>query len=356
MQIPKSSFDSKPEFTAGELARLVEGELVGDAERMISSVASIDQAGPHAATFAQDRRTLSLYKDRPFGVVLGPVDAPALSSSLIRVPHPRLAWNKVLALFAPKVALAPGVDPSAHVSPQAQLAADVRVGPFAVICPGAKVGAGTVLYPGVYLGHRSVIGENCLIYPNVVIREEVEIGDRVIIGPGTIVGGDGFGFVAVDGKHHKVPQIGKVVIEADVELGSLVAVDRAMMGETRIRRGTKVDNLVQIAHNVDIGEDCLLISLAGIAGSTNLGPGVIMAGQSGAAGHQTIGAGSVIMARGLVAGDLPPGSQVSGVPARPHKEELHSRAAQLRLPKELKRIRELESKVAQLEAILGEVK
>ncbi len=338
MQIPKSSFDSKPEFTAGELARLVEGELVGDAERMISSVASIDQAGPHAATFAQDRRTLSLYKDRPFGVVLGPVDAPALSSSLIRVPHPRLAWNKVLALFAPKVALAPGV------------------GPFAVICPGAKVGAGTVLYPGVYLGHRSVIGENCLIYPNVVIREEVEIGDRVIIGPGTIVGGDGFGFVAVDGKHHKVPQIGKVVIEADVELGSLVAVDRAMMGETRIRRGTKVDNLVQIAHNVDIGEDCLLISLAGIAGSTNLGPGVIMAGQSGAAGHQTIGAGSVIMARGLVAGDLPPRSQVSGVPARPHKEELHSRAAQLRLPKELKRIRELESRVAQLEAILGEVK
>lgn len=344
------------EISVGELAKLVGGELIGDAQRTISSVASIERAGPDDATFAQDSRTLSLHKDQDFGVVLGPADAPALTCPFIKVAHPRLAWNKVLALFAPEVPLPEGIDPSAWVSPDAQLEAGVVVGPFVVISPGAKVGAGTILYPGVYIGHRAVIGENCLLYPNVVIREEVELGNRVTIGPGTVVGSDGFGFVTSGGKHHKVPQIGQVIIEDDVELGSNVTVDRAMMGATRIRRGTKTDNLVQIAHNVDVGEDCLVVALVGIAGSTTLEQNVIMAGQSGAAGHQTVGAGSVVMARGLVVGDLPPGSQVSGIPARPHKEELRARAASLRLPGDLGRLRQLEKRVAQLEAILNEVK
>lgn len=340
------------EITVEELAKLVEGELVGESGGVIRSVAPIESAGPHCATFAQDNRTLILHKERKIGVVLGPPDAPALDSPLIRVNHPRLAWNKVLALFAPEVTLPQGIDPNAHVSPQAKLGEDVVVGPYAVICPEVVVGDGTVIYPGTYIGHRSKVGKDCLLYPNVVIREEVELGDRVIVGPGTVIGGDGFGFVTVGGKHHKVPQIGRVVIEDDVELGAITAVDRAMMGETRIRRGTKVDNLVQIAHNVEVGEDCLLVSLVGVAGSTTLGNNVVMAGQSGAAGHQTIGAGSIVMARGLVAGDLPAGSQVSGVPARPHREELRGRAASLRLPQELKKMRKLERRVAALEAIV----
>lgn len=344
------------EISVGELAKLVGGELTGDAERLITSVAPIDKAGPHSATFAQDRRTAALHKDQDFGVVLGPEDTPQIASSLIRVPHPRLAWNKVLAYFAPEVSLPQGIDSSAQISPDAKLGQNVTVGSFVVIGPKAQVGAGSILYPGVYLGHRAKVGRDCLLYPNVVIREDVQIGDRVIIGPGTVVGSDGFGFVNSGGKHHKVPQIGAVIIEDDVELGANVTVDRAMMGTTRIGRGTKTDNLLQIAHNVEVGEDCLLVAQVGIAGSTILGDGVIMAGQSGAAGHQKIGSGSTVMARGLVVGDLPPGSQVSGVPARPHKEELRARAASLRLPKDLKRLKQLEQRVAQLEAALLEGK
>ena len=341
-----------PEISAGELAIHIEGELVGDAERLISSVAPIDRAGPYAATFAQDCRTLFKQRELQAGVVIAPSDAPDLGCTLIRVPHPRLAWNKVLTLFAPQVSLPLGIAPSAYVSPDAIIEEDVFVGPRVVICSGAKVGAGSVLYPGVYIGHRAVIGNNCLLYPQVVIREEVEIGERVILGPGTVVGGDGFGFISRDGKQEKVPQIGKVVVEADVELGAMVAVDRATMEETRIRRGTKTANIVQIAHNVNVGEDCLLVSYVGIAGSTTLEDHVIMAGQSGAAGHIKVGADSVVLARGLVAGSLPSRSQVSGVPARPHKEELRSRAAALRLPEDLGRLRQLEKRIAQLEATL----
>jgi UDP-3-O-[3-hydroxymyristoyl] glucosamine N-acyltransferase len=345
-----------PEITVGELAKLLDGQLDGDADGLIDSVASIDQAGPFAATFAQDSHVLCVHKELNAGAVIGPMDSPRLSCPVIRVRQPRLAWNQVLKFFAPAVSLPQGIDPNSWVSPEAKLAPDVRIGPFVVVSPGAQIGAGTVLYPGTYIGQRARVGENCLLYPNVVVREDVEIADRVIIGPGTVVGSDGFGFVTSGGKHWKVPQIGKVIIEDDVEVGANVTVDRPMMGATIIHRGTKTDNLVQIAHNVEIGEDCLLVALVGIAGSTTLGNNVTMAGQSGAAGHQTIGAGSVVMARGLVVGDLPAGSQVSGAPARPHNVELRARAASLHLPQELKKLKQLEKRVAQLEAALDEVK
>ena len=345
-----------PQITVGELAKLIGGELCGTENKVISSVAPLDQAGPADATFAQDSRTLKVHKKIKAGVVIGPPDSPELPCPLIKVQAPRLAWNKVLTFFAPELSLPKGIHPHAWVSPEAKVAENVSIGPFAVVSPEAEIKSGAVLYPGVYIGHRSVVGEDSILYPNVVVREEVKIGKRVIVGPGTVIGGDGFGFVTSGGRHHKVPQIGLVIIEDDVELGSNVTVARPMMGATIVRRGTKTDNLVQIGHNADIGEDCLIVAQVGIAGSTTLERNVTMAGQSAAAGHQVIGAGSVVMARGLVVGDLPPRSKVSGLPARPHTAELRARAAALNLPNELKRLKELEKRVEQLEAALGEVK
>ena len=220
---------------------------------------------------------------------------------------------------------------------------------YAVIGDGVVIGAGTIIYPHVFIGAGSVIGENCLIYPHVTLRERTMLGNRIIIQSGAVLGGDGFGFITVEGEHLKVPQVGNVIIEDDVEIGALSAIDRATIFSTIIKRGTKIDNFVHIAHNVVVGEHCLIAAMTGISGSVTVGHHVTMAGQTGTNGHINIGANSVFIARAGITKSTPPNSFCAGVPARPHQEWSREQVALHKLPEALKRLRDLEKRLAQLE-------
>lgn len=337
-------------YTLGELAALLGGDLLGDPDVTIDGVAPIAEAGPGDIGFIDSPRKLSLAKESKAAAVIAPPLQEDIGKPVLQVANPRLVFARLLELFRPALHYEQGVAPGAHLSQSASLGENVVVMPGVVIAPGARVGSGTILYPGVYIGENSMVGEDCLIYPNVVILHDVEIGDRVIIQPGAVLGGDGFGYVTTNGRHHKVPHVGKVVIEDDVEIGANAAIDRGTCGETRIGRGSKIDNLVQIAHNVKVGRDCLIVGGNGIAGSTVLEDRVTLAGQCGIAGHLTIGHDTVVGARSMVLRDVPPGSHVSGRPARPHMESMRAEAAMRKAPEMLHRIKQLEERLAKLEA------
>jgi UDP-3-O-[3-hydroxymyristoyl] glucosamine N-acyltransferase len=272
--------------------------------------------------------------------------------------NPYLTWAKILTHFfeaaVPKPR--PGVHPSAVVEASAKIDPTASVGALSVIEAGAEVGPGTVIMPMVYLGPRSKIGKDCLIYPQVSIREECVLGDRVILHCGAVVGSDGFGYAKDGSKQYKIPQIGNVIIEDEVEIGANVTVDRGAVGPTRIGRGTKIDNLVQIAHNVNIGQDCVIVAQSGVAGSSKLGDRVILAAQAGVVGHIEIGEDSIIGAQSGVPKSLPSKSIVFGYPARHHMKAKRIEAVVDRLPEYAKRIQELEKKVAKLEGRLEEAK
>lgn len=334
-----------------ELATLVGGEVVGDPHVMITGVAAIEDAGPGEITFAaEEKRVPEAMASQASAVIIPRQARPKeTAKSCILVDNPRLAFAQVLEVFAPRYPLATGIHPLAVVSPEAEVGQQVTIMAHAVVEAGAKIGNRTVIYPGVYVGPDVEIGEDVILHANVVLRERVKIGSRVIIHAGAVIGADGFGYVTVKGKHHKVPQIGTVVIEDDVEIGANTTIDRATCGVTRIGRGTKIDNLVQVGHNVQIGEDCILVSQTGVAGSTVLGNRVTLAGKAGVAGHLHVGDDSVIAAASVVAGDLPPRSHVFGIPARPHHEEMRIKAASQRLPEVLKTIKDLERRLEALE-------
>ncbi len=211
--------------------------------------------------------------------------------------------------------------------------------------PSAKIGSGTIIYPGCYIGHNVRIGNDCLIYANVVLREDTQIGDRVIIQPGAVIGSDGYGFAALNGKHYKVPQIGNVVVEQDVEIGANVTIDRATTGETRIGEGTKIDNLVHIAHNVMIGRNCLIVAQVGISGSTKIGNSVTLAGQVGVTGHLTIGDNAVITAQSGVMSDVKPGEVLFGSPVRPMKQAMKLQAIYGKLDEIYETIKQVRKKL-----------
>lgn len=341
-------------WAAAELARLVQGEVQGDPARAVTGIAGLEEAGPSDVTFADPNRSAEALAGRAGVLVLAAQARPQAEQAsrpdqtVILVDNPRLAFATLLGAFAPDYRPRPGIHPQAVIHPEATLGRDVSVGAGAVVEAGARLGDRVVLYPGVYVGADSVIGDDTVLHAHVVVREQVEIGRNVLIHPGTVLGSDGFGFVTVGGRHHKVPHLGTVVVEDDVEIGANVTVDRATCGETRIGRGTKLDNLIQIGHNARIGEDCLIVAQVALAGSSRLADRCTMAGKSGVAGHFTIGAGSVVMASAIVAADLPPGSVVSGVPARPHGEELKAKAAARRLPEALKDLREVRRRLEAL--------
>ncbi len=273
---------------------------------------------------------------------------PNVSVPVIRVDDAELAMAKVLALFAPPVQHPPaGVDPSARVSADAVISPDASVGACAVIGSRVRIGARCVIHPGVVVGNDVSIGDDCELHPNVVIRERVTIGNRVIINAGSVIGTDGFGY-RWDGKQHvKVPQIGTVVIEDDVELGSCVCVDRAKFGATVVGRGSKIDNLVQIAHNVKIGPHCIMAGQVGIAGSTTLGTGVVIGGASSIRDHVRLGDGAMVAARSAVHDDVPAKAVVSGMPALPHRQSLREQAAFRRLPEAMAQMRKLQEQIQQ---------
>ncbi len=331
-----------------ELAERLGAELRGDPERRVSGVRPLDEAGPEHLSFLHNPKYLGLARSSSAGAILTR-DASLLPGRDVLVcAEPYLALARALEVLHPAEAATPGVHPSAVVSEGVEIAEGVSIGPCAVIGPGSRIGARTVVGPGSALGRHVEVGDDCLLHPRVVIEDGCRVGDRCILHAGVVVGSDGYGFATVAGVHHKVPQVGIVVLEDDVELGANVCVDRATMGETRIGRGTKVDNLVQIAHNVRIGEGSLLVAQVGISGSTRIGHHATFAGHSGAAGHLTIGNNVVVGAKSAVYKDLPDGAFVTGVPARPHRDWLKANANLQRLDELRKRVKELEQTIARL--------
>jgi UDP-3-O-[3-hydroxymyristoyl] glucosamine N-acyltransferase len=341
------------QYTLSEIARIVGGVVQGDATVVVKGVASVDDTQPHDITLALDNKRLAIAHSREQAAIIIP---PQLCSdcqvarSYLVATDPRRTFSGVLGLFDPGVHVPEGVSPRAHVSEEAVLEDGVRVGPGAYVGPGSHIGRGTVLFPGVYIGAHVKIGRDCTLMPNCVIMDRCEIHDRVLLHAGCVVGADGFGYIFDGERHVKMPQIGGVVIEDDVEVGANTCIDRSTTGVTVIGRGTKIDNLVHVAHNVKIGQACILAGQSGIAGSSTLGERCVLGGQVGISDHTTVGARSTVMGKSVVAGKLSPDSVVSGIPARDHRTELRVKAAARRLPDLMEQVERLERRLQQLES------
>ncbi len=343
-------------FTVAELARRVGGEVVGDGELGIERVRGLEEAEAGDLSFFANRRYRRALEDTRAGaVVVEPDEEVPAGRTYLRARNAYLAFAKISTLFHPPREPVPEIAPEAAVHPAATVHPSAQVMPLACVAAGAKVGARTILHPGVVVAEGARVGDDCVLYPNAVVRERCVVGDRCILQPGCVVGSDGFGFAfdpeGEEGsgpRHYKVPQAGIAVIEDDVELGAAACVDRATLGRTVVGRGTKVDNLVQIAHNVQVGPLSLLAGQAGIAGSAKLGMGVVLGGQVGVVGHVDIGDGVKVGGKAVVRHDVPPGETLAGDPARGVQDWLKETAALRRLPEILKRVRELEKQLERL--------
>jgi UDP-3-O-[3-hydroxymyristoyl] glucosamine N-acyltransferase len=331
-----------------DLALLVHGETMGDSSIIINGVAGLDDAGPSDITLAASMRVLDSAVCSKASAVIVPANISELSKPAIKVTNPRLAFAQILSYFHPASKCVPGISASAVIGKNFN-GAGCQVGSLVHIGDDVTIGKNSVIHPGVIIEDRVKIGENSTIHANVVIRNDCIIGNNVQIHSGTVIGADGFGYVTSEGHQVKIPHVGMVVIEDEVEIGANSAIDRATTGMTLVKRGAKIDNLVQIGHNCEIGEDCLLCGNVGMAGSSKLGDRVTMAGKAGLVDHVSIGNDSVIAACAMVIGNLPPNSFVSGSPARPHAEDMRIQAAVGRLPDILKELKELKKKVAELE-------
>jgi UDP-3-O-[3-hydroxymyristoyl] glucosamine N-acyltransferase len=333
-------------FTVKELAALSDGELIGDPTLKITGAASLSEADQGEISFFTDRKYIGLLrKTRASAIFVPPDFAEPINAAQIRVSNPSKAFEQVLLKFAPKpITFAPGIHPSAVVDGSAQLGHRVSIQPLAIIKPGAKIGDDTIVGAGSYVGHETVIGSACHIYPHVTIRERSRIGSRVIIHSGAVIGADGFGFEMVDGRHQKIQQLGIVQIDDDVEIGANTTVDRARFGRTWIQQGVKIDNLVQIAHNVVIGKNSVIVAQTGISGSTRVGERVIMGGQVGIVGHLEIADGSMIAAQSGITKNLS-GGVWFGSPAVPFPEAKQQIAWIHRLGKLFARVKEIEKKL-----------
>jgi UDP-3-O-[3-hydroxymyristoyl] glucosamine N-acyltransferase len=331
-----------------DLASRLGCELRGDGGVEISRVAGIEEAGPGDVTFVSNARYVPrLAATRASAVIVHPGIETPLPSLLTSNPY--LAFARAVAVLHPALRPEPGLHPSAAVDPSARLGENVHVGAMAVVGAGVRVGARSVLHPHVVLYPGAEVGEDCLLHSGVQVRERCRLGNRVVVQNGAVIGSDGFGFAKDDeGRYEKIPQIGIVVIEDDVEIGALTAVDRAALSETRIGRGSKLDNLVQIGHSVTIGHDSVLAGQVGVAGSTRIGSRVTLAGQVGVAGHLQIGDGAIATAQTGIPHDVDAGALVSGYPAIENRSWLKSSAVFARLPELQKRLRDLERRVAEV--------
>ena len=333
-------------FTAEELAKQISGEIIGDGCVKITGVAPALSAKVGDLTFAENEKFFDAARQSAASAILVDGDFSANGKVLIKVRNARIAFAKVLPLFFPEQSFAPGVHPSAIVDPSAQIDATAHVGPHCVVGANVAVGPRTILQGGNHIGAGSTIGEDVCLFPNVTLYTRTQIGNRVRIHSGTVIGSDGFGYVFDAGFHRKIPQTGNVVIYDDVEIGANVTIDRGALGPTTIGKGTKIDNLVQIGHNVTIGAHCLIIAQVGISGSTQFGDYVTVAGQAGITGHLKIGNRVTIAAKSGIMYDIPDGEKWFGTPvAGPDREMKRQLIAAQRLPELLKRVAELERKL-----------
>lgn len=340
------------DLTVAELAALAGGEAQGDASMRVAGAAGLSEAGPADVSFLGNPKYAEAAAASNAGCVFlprqGAEKLTTRTKNRILVDDPQYAFSLVLQHIENKRPKAPPtLSPKAEIHFQAKMGPNVCVGPFTVIERGAAVAEGTTIGAQVFIGENVRIGRNCKIYPQVVIRENCVIGDRVIIHSGTVIGSDGYGFSTdrKTGQHRKIPQLGNVVVEDDVEIQAGVTIDRATIGSTVIGAGTKIDNQVQIGHNVQIGKGCLIVSQTGIAGSCDIGNGVILAGQAGIAGHLKIGDRAIVMAKTGVMGDVEAGKMMFGVPGRPHRETLKLQAYFGRLPELFDAIKEIKAKL-----------
>ncbi len=340
------------ERTLGELAAFLGGELKGPAHLVIQGLAAIDQATPRDITFIAGRRYARLAaQSRAAAFIVSP-EYSDLDRPLIIVPHPYLAYAQVAALFAPPRPRPPGISPLACLGRELTLGRDLSIAPLVCIGDQVRLGDRVTIMAGCVLGDQVEIGPDSLIYPNVTILERCVLGARVIIHSGTVIGADGFGFVPGKEGHTKIPQLGTVVIEDDVEIGANCTIDRGALGETRVGRGVKMDNLVHLAHNVTVGEHSLLVAQAGVSGSTRLGRHVALGGQAGLVGHIELGDGAQVAAQSGVTHNIPAGQTVGGSPARPQREWARIQALLTKLPEIYQRLKELEQQLRALSARL----
>jgi UDP-3-O-[3-hydroxymyristoyl] glucosamine N-acyltransferase len=341
-----------------ELARRIGAELRGSAAGGISGVAPLESAGPsQIAFYANPRYRKELAATRAGAVIVSEDNLPHVPTSAARLvaPQPYVAFAKASALFHRELVVQSGIQRGALIDMTADVHSTAAIAPGAYVGPGAKIGAHTTLHAGARVLDRARVGEACVLWPGAVVRERCIVGDRVILQPNAVVGSDGFGFafdLEGDGNgpmHRKVPQAGIARVEDDVEVGACSCIDRATLGETVVGRGTKIDNLVQVGHNVHVGPLCLLVAQCGISGSTELGQGVILAGQVGVVGHLRIGDGARIGAQSGVAHDVAEGETLSGYPAIAHRDWLRMSVALPRVPELLREVRKLQQRVEQLE-------
>lgn len=335
--------------TLDELASLLGGRVAGNGNEVIRSVAAIDDAGPGDITFVSDKKYARLLKTtRASAVITRAKDAPE-GLNLLLVEDPVEAFSKVLDIFRPAIAPPPGIDQRAFVHPKARVGKGVSIQPFVYVGEGSDIGDNAVLYPGAYVGADATIGEGAVLYSGAAVREGCVIGKRVILHCNAVVGSDGFGYSKEGAIYKKIPQRGIVRIGDDAEIGACSTIDRATVGETVIGRGTKIDNLVQVAHNVKIGEDAVIAAQTGIAGSTRIGSRVQFGGQVGVTGHIDVGADVMVGAKSGVINDVAPRGIVSGIPAINHADWLKAEAVFGKLPELKKKLGELEKRLSELE-------
>ncbi len=342
---------SKFPLTVREIAAIVGGTVQGDDSVVIESVSTLEKADPTDITFATNPRYAAKLQTSAAGAAVvadEPAEAPM---PLIRTAHVEEALAKLLgSLAGPAYRPPAGIDPTAIIDETAQVAPDAAIGPYVVIAAGAVIGKGSTLLSRVSIGENVQIGEQSFLHEGVVIKRNCSIGSRVAIGPNSVIGFDGFGYYFKDGKHNKIPHIGSVVIEDDVDIGAGTCIDRAKFDVTLIGQGTIVDNLVQIAHNVQIGRACILAGQVGIAGSSKLGKGVVIGGHSGVTDNVEIGDGAIVGGFSAIAADVEPGAIVAGSPAGPARDKLRALLALDKLPETMKRIKAIEKRLSTLES------
>ena len=340
-------------FTAFQIAEKLRGEVIGDGSVELTGLAPADCARSGDLTFAEKETYFAAAEQSQATAILVSGEFTSSKKVLIRVPNARVAVARVLPFFFPPDQLLPGIHPSATIDSSAQIDPTTHIGPGCVIGARAKIGARSVLMGGNHIGRDCQIGDDVCLFPNVVIYAQCQIGHRVAIHAGTVIGSDGYGYVFDEGRHRKMLQVGNVVIHDDVEIGANSAIDRGALGSTVIGQGTKIDNLVHVAHNVVMGRHCLVMGQVGFAGSTRLGDYCVIASQSGIAGHLKLGNQATVGAKSGVMRDIPDKGTVLGIPAAPDRQAKRQMIAVQQLPELIRRMRELEKEVQELKARVG---